>query len=147
MWGSAPGKASDAELLAGRSLPICPNGDPKPFFSRRFGQIPDAAFASFLKLWAPLSRASRRGSRTSGERSRDFRGRSRAPRRQLTSPRSDQWGGPAGFHSSETGLTRSTVHGPEDPLLIAHTGAAAKRPPLCSQCLGDVLRDHRCLVC
>ena len=30
---------------------------------------------------------------------------------------------------------------------ILHTGAAAKRPPLCPQCLGYVLGDDRCLVC
>ena len=36
---------------------------------------------------------------------------------------------------------------PRHPLFIAHTGAAAKRPPLCPQCPGDVLADCRSLVC
>ena len=36
---------------------------------------------------------------------------------------------------------------PRYPLFIAHTGAAAKRPPLCPQCPGDVLADCRSLVC
>ena len=36
---------------------------------------------------------------------------------------------------------------PKTSPLIVHTGAAAKRPPLCPQCLGDVLGDDRCVVC
>ena len=36
---------------------------------------------------------------------------------------------------------------PGHSLFIACKGVAAKRLPLWSQCLGDVLGDHRCLVC
>ena len=36
---------------------------------------------------------------------------------------------------------------PRHPHFIVHTGTAAKRLPLCPQCLGDVLADCRFLVC
>ena len=45
-------------------------------------------------------------------------------------------------------VSRQDICGlPRHPLFISHTGAAAKRPPLCGQCLGDVLGDRRCLFC
>ena len=45
-------------------------------------------------------------------------------------------------------VSRQDICGlPRHPRFIAHTGAAAKRPPLCCQCLGDAPGDHRCLVC